>query len=484
MLFNSWEFALFILVIYAGYLLLRGVRAQNLLLLFASYWFYGAWDWRFLSLIVISTVVDYWCGAGIHRSLDDRIRKRLLFVSVAMNLGLLAFFKYFNFFVESLEGLLGDAGVDASDWRLGIVLPVGISFYTFQTMSYSIDIYRKEMEPAKSPLDFALFVAFFPQLVAGPIERAKALLPQMRCERVLEAKTFSTGVWLIFWGLWKKIFIADNLSAFVDPVFENSADVTAGMAYLGVVAFAFQIYCDFSGYSDIARGLSRIMGFELRRNFDLPYFARNPSDFWRRWHISLSSWLRDYLYIPLGGNRGGSFGTYRNLSITMLLGGLWHGASWNFVWWGIFHGLLLIGHRLWTVVTGPPAEETTRFGAIWSTFAMFQFTLMGWLLFRATRRVDRGDGTTYDDSWAQIMEILAAPGRGWGFDSETLAYLAQIGFYILPLAMVQWFQWSREDHYVMLKWPMPVRSAFYSALLFLWVFYGAQVGTSFIYFQF
>jgi D-alanyl-lipoteichoic acid acyltransferase DltB (MBOAT superfamily) len=398
------------------------------------------------------------------------------------NLGLLAFFKYFNFFIESLEGLLSRVGMDASGLRLDIVLPVGISFYTFQTMSYTIDVYRREMPPAKRFLDFALFVAFFPQLVAGPIERARALLPQMENPRHLDRKTFGKGVWLIFFGLWKKILVADNLARYVDHVFETSASVDAGAAYLGVIAFAFQIYCDFSGYSDIARGVSRIMGFELMRNFDLPYFARNPTDFWKRWHISLSSWLRDYLYIPLGGNRASKWKIYRNLMLTMLLGGLWHGAAWNFIWWGLFHGLILVVHRPFAKQRSAVGDEGSTLVRVASIFTMFQFTLVGWLLFRSTRRVPTPEGSR-DDSLQQMTEMIGSVTRGfWSGEAAELA--RALLFYTGPLLVLQWLQYRHKDHYVMLRWPLGVRAALYAFLLFTWVFYGAQVGTAFIYFQF
>jgi D-alanyl-lipoteichoic acid acyltransferase DltB (MBOAT superfamily) len=368
--------------------------------------------------------------------------------------------------------------------RLDLILPVGISFYTFQTMSYTLDIYRGEMKSTRNFLDFALFVAFFPQLVAGPIERAKELLPQMSRPRTVTQQAFYSGCWLIFWGLWKKVVVADNLAYLADPVFRGSANASALQAYLGVTAFAGQIYCDFSGYSDIARGLARIMGFDLMRNFNLPYFAANPSDFWRRWHISLSTWLRDYLYIPLGGNRGSPLATYRNLFLTMFLGGLWHGASWNFAWWGIYHGLVLMGCRF--ISTVRPEWEKYRGGVrhFFNVFATYHVTLVGWLLFRATRRVMAAGGQMRDDGVRQILEMIGAWQNGLGFNATSLEMLKTLCFISLPLFIVQWLQHHTRDHYIMLRWRAPARIAFFAYLGWMWLLYGVQQGNAFIYFQF
>ncbi|MFO1490970.1 MAG: MBOAT family O-acyltransferase [Kiritimatiellia bacterium] len=343
MVFNSFVFVLFFLVVYGLYVILRH-RAQNVLLLVASYVFYGWWDWRFLSLVFASTLLDYVCGLKI---VDDPVRRKLwIGISMTGNLGLLFFFKYFNFFAASTAALLHSLGLEAGWTTLNIVLPVGISFYTFQTMSYTLDIYRGTLAPTRSLLNFSLYVAFFPQLVAGPIERASHLLPQVEKPRRPTYQGLREGFWLILHGYLLKVVVADNLGPFADEIF-NHPESARGLAVpLALAAFAFQIYGDFAGYSNIARGLCKWMGFDLMVNFRMPYFATNPSDFWRRWHISLSTWLRDYLYIPLGGNRGGPARTHRNLLLTMVLGGLWHGAAWHFVAWGLYHGLLLSGHRL------------------------------------------------------------------------------------------------------------------------------------------
>ena len=481
MLFNAWDFVVFFLAVYVGYLLLPTYRQQNVLLLAASYYFYSAWDWRFLFLLLSSTVLDYVCALRIDTSDSPRIRKAFLVASITGNLTLLGFFKYFNFFLDSLRALLTPLGLSVESLHLHIILPVGISFYTFQEMSYTIDVYRREIPATRRFLHFALFVAFFPHMVAGPIMRASSLLVQFFRPRTITREFVVTGVWLIFWGLWKKIVIADNMALLADPVFADSARVTWAQAYLGVVAFAFQIYADFSAYSDIARGVARLLGIDLMQNFDLPYFARNPSDFWRRWHISLSTWLRDYLYIPLGGNRGTPARTSTNLMLTMLLGGLWHGAAWNYVWWGAYHGGLLIGHR-W-VAPAPSPGKARGWARVGAMALMFQLTLFGWLLFRCTRRV-RVDGILRDDSRAQIVEMLTAFRNGWGFDTRALLILLTILAFALPLIVMQVFQYRTGDPLCVLRIPMPARAAIVAGLSVMWLLWGIQTGDAFIYFQF
>ena len=484
MYFNSWQFVFFFVVVYFGYLILPSVRGQNVLLLVASYLFYAAWDWRFLSLIWISTAVDFCCGIAIHQSSDLKRRRQLICLSIATNLGMLALFKYFNFFAESLGSLLSLFQYDPTPLRLHIVLPVGISFYTFQTLSYTIDIYRRESQPTTSLLNFALFVAFFPQLVAGPIERASRLLPQIASRRHLDQNSFFTGCWLVYWGMWKKIVVADNLAYVVDRVFDNSVHVTVIPVYIGLIAFAFQIYCDFSGYSDIARGVSRMMGFEIMRNFNLPYFAVNPSDFWKRWHLSLSTWLRDYLYIPLGGNRGSRTDVNRNLMVTMLLGGLWHGASWNFLWWGLYHGLLLVGFRLWRETSlGRPREQGALTKAL-QMIGMFQLTLFGWLLFRANRSTTDSAGITHDESTEQILELLTSFTNGTGMTSDTLNMFVSVLWFAAPFCAIQILQFKTRDHYFMWKWGKSAQVLFIAFLTWMWLIFGVQDGGSFIYFQF
>jgi len=321
----------------------KDLKLQNLLILISSYFFYGWWDWRFLSLIFLSTVVDYFVGLKIYDSQDNKVKKTYLWISILFNLGLLGFFKYFNFFIESWIDLLGSFGYEQkSVWTLNVILPVGISFYTFQTMSYSLDIYFKKLKPTRDFISFASFVSFFPQLVAGPIVRASHLLPQLLSKRVFKYDQGVQGLRLILWGLFKKVVIADSLAWRVNYSFENYHTLDGGTLLLGLIYFSIQIYCDFSGYSDIAIGTAKLFGINIRTNFNFPYFSRDIGEFWRRWHISLSSWFRDYLYIPLGGSKGSQWTSIRNIFIIFIVSGFWHGANWTFIVWGLTHALLYI----------------------------------------------------------------------------------------------------------------------------------------------
>ena len=345
MLFNSLEFIIFLPTVFFLYWFVfqKNLKVQNLLLLISSYVFYGWWDWRFLSLILLSTIVDYFVGLKIYDSNGKKTKKSYLWISILFNLALLGFFKYFNFFIDSWIDLLGTFGYEyQSTWTLKVILPVGISFYTFQTMSYSLDIYFKKLKPTKDFISFASFVSFFPQLVAGPIERASNLLPQILNNRTFKYEQGVQGLRLILWGMFKKVVIADSLALRVDLVFNNYQNLDGGVLLLGLVYFSFQIYCDFSGYSDIAIGTSKLFGFELMSNFKFPYFSRDIGEFWRRWHISLSTWFRDYLYIPLGGSKKSKWLSLRNILIIFLVSGFWHGANWTFVMWGLIHAALYI----------------------------------------------------------------------------------------------------------------------------------------------
>ncbi len=345
MLFNSLDFFIFLPIVFTLYWFInsKNTYLQNLVLLFASYIFYGWWDYRFLSLIALSTIIDYWVGLKVYNT--DRVsRKRMfLWLSLAFNLGLLGFFKYFNFFVDSFATSFSFLGLKMSNvWTLNIILPVGISFYTFQTLSYSLDIYKGKMIPTKDFISFATFVSFFPQLVAGPIERASNLLPQIVNSRKFNYSEASGGLKLILWGLFKKVAIADSLAPIVDDIFTNYEIYPSSTLFMGALLFGFQIYGDFSGYSDMAIGTAKLFGIELMSNFKFPYFSRNIGEFWRRWHISLSTWFRDYIYIPLGGSRVKKALAARNIFIIFLISGLWHGANWTFVIWGLFHALLFL----------------------------------------------------------------------------------------------------------------------------------------------
>ena len=345
MLFNSFVFLIFLGIVIPVFYAIKTKSGRNIFLLLASYFFYGYWDWRFCSLLLISTLIDFYVGGKLYKTENEKKRKKLLLVSMVANLGILGFFKYFNFFAESFATLLKSMGGHPDFVLLNIILPVGISFYTFQTMTYTIDIYRRKLEPTNSLIDFALYVSFFPQLVAGPIERASHLLPQLSKKFGATKEQFEKGMVLIVMGLFKKVMIGDTAGRVVDRIFGQPDLYHSPELLMALILFAIQIYADFSGYSSIARGTAKLMGIELMKNFEQPYLSANITEFWRRWHISLSSWLKDYLYISLGGNRKGKGRTYINLMITMLFGGLWHGASWNFVIWGGLHGIYLAIHK-------------------------------------------------------------------------------------------------------------------------------------------
>ena len=346
MLFNSFIFLIFLGVVLPIFYLLPRKEHKNLFLLLVSYFFYGYWDWRFCFLLAISTIADFAIGRAIHRSDETRRRKLLLLTSLSINLGILGFFKYFNFFIDSFETAFSIFGANFDFLHLNIILPVGISFCSFQTLSYTLDIYRLKLKPSSNFIDFALFVAFFPQLVAGPIERARHLLPQLSVRLHPTREQVSEGVVLIITGLFMKVMIGDAGGRIADHIFTNPEYYSSLEFLCALLIFSVQIYADFSGYSNIARGTAKLLGVDLMRNFAQPYLSANISEFWRRWHISLSSWLRDYLYISLGGNRKGRGRTFINLMLTMLLGGLWHGANWTFVIWGALHGTYLVIHKL------------------------------------------------------------------------------------------------------------------------------------------
>ncbi len=381
MLFHTFEFLIFFIVLIVILSFSAGMTWKKWVLLVASCIFYMWWNPAFILLIFFSIGVDYYLGEALFKEENQAKRKLYLVLSMCSNLGLLAFFKYFNFFSDNCLWILQLFGYEPSWTSLNIILPVGISFYTFQTMSYTIDIYRKKLKPAESLLDFSLFVSFFPQLVAGPIIRARDFLPQLKDKSRKIA--FSTeSLLLVTKGLVKKIIIADNLGIFVDAIYATPDIYPSFIIWIATICFSIQIYCDFSGYTDIAIGLAKMLGYDFPLNFNKPYFAITPSDFWRRWHISLSSWLKDYLYISLGGNRGGTLLTYRNLMLTMLLGGLWHGASWNFVAWGFLHGLILVIYR-WFDIDKKIASWNNGYKFV-SFLIMQYWVLITWITFRQT----------------------------------------------------------------------------------------------------
>jgi alginate O-acetyltransferase complex protein AlgI len=390
MLFNSIDFAVFLPIFFMLYWFVFGknLQTQNLLVLVGSFIFYGWWDWRFLLLIVFSTLVDFVVGIEISKSTDERRRKILLVLSLCTNLGLLGFFKYFNFFIENFVQAFSFFGLKMEATSLNIILPVGISFYTFQTLSYTIDVYRGTLVPTKNIIAFAAFVSFFPQLVAGPIERAANLLPQFYAPRYFDYQKAIDGLRQILWGLFKKIVIADSCAEFANIIFNNSADYGGSTLVLGAIFFTFQIYGDFSGYSDIALGLSRLFGFDLMRNFAFPYFSRDVAEFWRRWHISLSTWFKDYLYIPLGGSKGGKWLQIRNTYIIFLVSGFWHGANWTFIVWGLLNALymtpsLLLGNNRNNLHIVAPNRWFPSIKALFNISLTFVLVLFAWIFFRA-----------------------------------------------------------------------------------------------------
>ena len=475
MLFNSLEFLIFLPIVLAIYYVLSA-RGQNAWLLIASYVFYGWWDWRFLGLIMLSTVVDYFVGLRIAARGDAAGRKRLLLISIVTNLGILGLFKYYGFFVQSFVTVLESMGVQAHVTTLQIILPVGISFYTFQTMSYSFDIYRERIKPTRNFVNFALFVAYFPQLVAGPIERAHHLLPKLEAVRRIQWLDIAVGFELILLGFFKKVAVADTLgpivdSRFADPTLSSGADLLI-TTYL----FAFQIYGDFAGYSDIARGVSRFFGVNLIRNFNQPYLSQSITEFWRRWHISLSNWLRDYLYIPLGGNRKGTRRTYVNLMTTMLLGGLWHGANWTFVVWGGLHGLYLAVHKALLRGRRIVGAEAPRFGVMFLIRVLVTFNLvcLTWVFFRAA---------DFATAIEIITKILFWETRSP--EMEALVIGERIGLLVGTMILLDWLQARRGDHAVMVRWHWLPRSLGYATIVLLTLTIGNLTDeVPFIYFQF
>ena len=474
MLFNSIEYFYFLSTVYIMYWFVfkKDLKLQNLLILISSYFFYGWWDWRFLSLIFLSTVVDYFVGLKIYDSQDNKVKKTYLWISILFNVGLLGFFKYFNFFIDSWIDLLGSFGYEQkSVWTLNIILPLGISFYTFQTMSYSLDIYYKKLKPTKDFISFASFVSFFPQLVAGPIERASNLLPQILTKRVFKYEQGVQGLRLILWGMFKKVVIADSLGIMVDRIFDDYQSMDGGVLLLGLIYFAFQIYCDFSGYSDIAIGTAKLFGIELMSNFKFPYFSRDIGEFWRRWHISLSSWFRDYLYIPLGGSKGGRWMSIKNIFVIFIISGFWHGANWTFIMWGLTHALLyiplfLIGkNRRYTTNV---VSQNNWFPSIKEFFQMgitFFSTMVAWVFFRSD---------SISDAFSYLNSII---------NSLTIPSNEKIGIiYILILCTLDWL-WRKNE-----RDPLNIPNKYIRYVIYSLIFYSIIIfnenSQQFIYFQF
>jgi alginate O-acetyltransferase complex protein AlgI len=402
-IFSELRFFLFFALVFAVYWALRTNRSRKLWLIVAGLTFYAAWDWRFLSLIIYQTGVDFIAARKIEATNDSRIRKRWLQASLISNLGLLGIFKYLNFFADSFQTLAESAGFTVSHATLNIVLPVGISFYTFQSLSYTIDVYRRRMTAVRSVLDFGMFVTFFPQLVAGPIVRAYDFLPQLDVKRLAKNIDYRWALTLFLAGFFKKACVSDNISPYVDAFYKAPADYGTLSAWLAASLYAVQIYCDFSGYTDMAIACAALLGYRLCPNFNAPYLSLDITDFWRRWHMSLSSWLRDYLYISLGGNRGGRIFTYRNLMLTMVLGGLWHGASWNFVLWGFMHGLALIVHKFWKKTGIDLGAHPVARPVAWLLTLGWVFA--AWVPFRAVN---------FNDTLTTLKALVGIPAAGAG----------------------------------------------------------------------
>lgn len=482
MLFNSIDFAIFLPIVFILYWFVtnKNLKLQNLLIVISSFIFYGWWDWRFLSLILFSIIVDFTIGVKLKSEENLFKRKAILWISIIVNLGFLGFFKYYNFFLDNFVAAFSFFGTEIKTNSLNIILPVGISFYTFQTLSYTIDVYKRKLEPTTDFIAFSAFVSFFPQLVAGPIERATHLLPQFYVKRNFDYQKSVDGLRQILWGLFKKIVIADNCAEYANLIFNNSADYSGSTLVLGALFFTFQIYCDFSGYSDIAIGTSRLFGFDLMRNFNFPYFSRDMAEFWRRWHISLSTWFRDYLYIPLGGSQGGTAMKVRNTFIIFIVSGFWHGANWTFIAWGVLNAiyflplLLTKNNRanLDVVAQGKNLPSLKEFSHMLLTFSL---TVFAWIFFRANN-IDHAMSYISEIFSPSLLSIPKFVGM-----SKALTTIMLVGIFVF----IEWL--GREHQFALanlgLKWNRPFRYLlYYSIIVAIIVFGGAE--QQFIYFQF
>ncbi|POY39994.1 membrane-bound O-acyltransferase family protein [Flavobacterium alvei] len=482
MLFNSINFAIFLPIVFILYWFVtnKSLKYQNILLLVSSYFFYACWDWRFLFLLVFSTVLDYCAGIKISDSKNQKVKNFWFWLSISINLGFLGFFKYYNFFVESFAEAISNLGLQVNPWTLKVILPVGISFYTFHGLSYVIDIYKDRIKAEKDFIDYSVFVSFFPLLVAGPIERATHLLPQIKKKREFNYINAVDGLRQILWGLFKKIVIADNCAQFANTIFNNSGDYSGSTLMLGAIFFAFQIYGDFSGYSDIAIGTARLFGIDLLRNFAFPYFSRDIAEFWRRWHISLSSWFRDYLYFPLGGSKGGTWMKIRNILIIFLVSGFWHGANWTFIFWGFLNALYIMPsiifktnrNNLDIVAKGKVLPSLKELFSMGFTFGL---TVFAWIFFRSNNLTQ---------AWITITKIFSTNFLIYpefdGDDSMKPKILL-----ILIFIVIEWL--GRENQHAIanleLKFPKFIRWIIYYVIILGLFYYGGKE-QQFIYFQF
>ncbi len=475
MIFNSVIFLIFLPIVFSIYWLLskKSLKIQNTYLLIISYFFYGCWDWRFLFLIAASSLIDFWVAKKIKASQKKNTKKVFVGISLVMNIGLLGFFKYFNFFADSLVDLFNLVGFHADYTTLHIILPVGISFYTFQTLSYTIDVYRDKIEPSNSIVQFFAYVSFFPQLVAGPIERATNLLPQFQKKRTFEYDKAADGMRQMLWGFFKKVVVADNCAVFVDQAFADPSMSSSGELFVGMIFFAFQLYGDFSGYSDIAIGSARLFGFDLKQNFAFPYFARDIAEFYRRWHMSLTNWFKDYVYFPLGGSRVGLNKKIRNVFIIYLISGFWHGANWTFIFWGFLNALYYVplmlskrNRRNLEIVAANSFLPSFRQGyAIFETFIVTCFIRV---FFRAD---------SIEDAFLYIKRIFSFQGNTWGnLDKISIAV-------IIILLVVEWINRKEQHGLAIGNRPVYIRWGSYMTLFLIILFFGKS-STSFIYFQF
>lgn len=478
MLFNSINFAIFLPIVFLLYWFVtnKNLRLQNVLLLVASYFFYACWDWRFLFLLMFSTLLDYYTGLKMQEAENQKGKRFWFWLSIILNLGFLGVFKYYNFFAESFAEAISHFGIQVNPWTLSVILPVGISFYTFHGLSYVIDIYKDRIKAERNFVEYAVFVSFFPLLVAGPIERATHLLPQIKRKRTFDYTKAVDGLRQILWGLFKKIVIADNCAEFANQIFNNYTDLSGSTLVLGAIFFTFQIYGDFSGYSDIALGTARLFGIDLLRNFAFPYFSRDIAEFWRRWHISLSSWFKDYLYIPLGGSKGGDWMRIRNTFIIFVVSGFWHGANWTFIIWGALNALFIMPsiimktnrNNLETVAQGKLLPTKKEFLQMSVTFALAVFA---WIFFRA-------------ENLGHALQYISGIFSKSLFSFPTIKPL-YLMLLIVLFMIIEWL--GREEQYAIaklgLKWKRPLRHAFYYAIIIAIFWFGGKE-QQFIYFQF
>lgn len=480
MLFNSLDFAIFFPIVCIAYWLVsKHITTRNILILVSSYVFYGWWDWRFLFLIAFSSAVDFIVGQQLYKTKDKSRRKKVLFISLFVNIGLLVYFKYTNFFIESFVESFKLFGADLEVSTLNIILPVGISFYTFQTLSYTIDIYRNQLKPTKDPLAFFAFVSFFPQLVAGPIERASHLLPQFFKVHKFDYQQIKSGLLLMAFGLFKKMVIADRAAILANQVYNDPSSYHGYQVIIATLCFAFQIYCDFSGYSDIAIGAGRTMGFDLMRNFDSPYFSKSITEFWRRWHISLSTWFRDYVYIPLGGSRDGKYKTFFNLFLVFLISGLWHGAAITFVIWGAIHGIIIVIEKATSKFRKQLFSKSSHLQNALGLITTFIIVCISWVFFRA-------------NSFHEAILVLTNMFKPVTSDSFFSLGLNEREFTVLICALLvlllkdlfdrkdKWLT-KLHDQVFVLRW---ITYLVIALSIIYYGVYGSDSGSEFIYFQF